>query len=91
LIQLGLTEHHHLLVYVLIEPLECADHEALSLYLGIGLQHLLLEIVEQVRALLYSQPLLYQLLIIGLDEVGNITLYACLKCRYLLRNLTEVL
>jgi hypothetical protein len=41
-IQLGLSEHHHLLVYVLIESLERADHGALSLYLGIGLQHLLL-------------------------------------------------
>jgi len=90
-IQLGLSEHYHLLVYVLIEPLERADHGALSLYLGIGLQHLLLEVVEQVRALLYSQPLLHQLLIVGLDEIGDITLYACLERHYLLRNLTKVL
>jgi hypothetical protein len=91
LIQLGLSEHHHLLVYVLIEPLKRAYHGPLSLHLGIGLQHLLLEVVEQVRALLYSQPLLHQLLIVGLDEVGDITFYACLKGRYLQRNLTEVL
>jgi len=90
-IKLGLSEHHNLLVYVLIESLERANHGTLSLYLGIGLQHLLLEVVEQVCALLYSQPLLHQLLIVGLDEVGDIALYACLKGHYLLRNLTEVL
>lgn len=71
--------------------MECADHGPLSLDLGVGLQHLLLEVVEQVCALLYSQPLLNQLLIVGLDEVSDINLYACLKGRYLLRNLREVL
>jgi hypothetical protein len=35
--------------------------------------------------------LLHHFLIVGLDEVGDITLYACLEGRYLLRNLAEVL
>ena len=90
-IQLGLSEHYHLLVHVFVETLERDDHRALSLHLGIGLEHLLLKVVEQVRALLYSQSLLHQLLIVGLDEVGDITLYACLKGHYLLRYLAEVL
>jgi hypothetical protein len=83
LFQLGLPEHYYLFVDILIEPLECADHGALPLYLGIGLQHLLLEVVEQVRALLDSQSLLYHLLIVDLDEVCDITLYTCLKGRNL--------